>query len=167
MAQYGFVEHLLLPWYDEQSTVLILGTMPSVESRKRHCYYAHPQNRFWTTLAHVFQEDVALTAEERRAFCSRHGIALWDVLASCEIIGSGDASIRRPEVNNISVILENADIQAIFTTGKKAKALYDELIFPLVGKQAVALPSTSPANRRWASQEILDREYAILTEYCR
>ena len=165
MSEQGTVFHTLEPWFDESSTVLILGTIPSVMSRKNGCYYGHKQNRFWPTLAAVWDEEVPQTVALRRDFCRRHGIALWDVLASCEIIGSEDASIRRPVVNDISKILEQAPIRAVFTTGLKAKTLYDSLVYPDTRIEAIALPSTSPANRRWANDEALLQAYRTVSAY--
>ncbi len=166
MAEQGYVQHTLEPWYDAHSKVLILGTMPSVMSRKALCYYGHPQNRFWITLSHVFDDTMPMDTESRRAFCRRHGIALWDVLASCDIRGSDDASIRNAIANDIPRILEACNIRAIFTTGKKAKALYDSLLLERTGREAIALPSPSPANRRWAPQEVLDNDYAVVASIC-
>ncbi len=162
MSDAGIVQHTLEPWFDSASKVLILGTIPSVMSRKQHCYYGHPQNRFWPTVAAVFGESVPCSVEERRAFCLRHGIALWDVLASCEIAGSEDASIRKPVANDISWILHQTHIVAIFTTGQKAKQLYDTYVYPVTGREAIALPSTSPANRRWANEETLFQAYRAI-----
>ena len=165
MAKQSIVYHTLEPWFDQTSTVLILGTIPSVASCQNSCYYGHKQNRFWPVLAAVWGEEVPQTIEQRREFCRRHRIALWDVLASCEISGSEDASIRNPIINEIPWLLEQTNIRAIFTTGQKAKKLYDSLIYPKSRIEAFALPSTSPANRRWANDETLWRTYRILAQY--
>ncbi len=158
-----FVEHTLDPWFDEQSRILILGTIPSPKSREYRCYYGHPQNRFWRTLGAVFNENVPESSDDRRQFVSRHRIALWDVLASCDIRGAEDASISSPIPNNIPSLLQNSNIEYVFTTGQKAKKLYDKLIKPSVQLEAVALPSTSPANRRWCTDEELIKAYRILS----
>ena len=100
------VEHIFKPVYDENSRVLILGTMPSPKSRKNGFYYGHPQNRFWPVLAEIFHEELPLTNEDRLAFLHRHHIALWDVLKSCDIEGASDASIKNPIPNDLSMILE-------------------------------------------------------------
>ncbi len=142
-----FVTHTFGPWYDETSRVLILGTMPSPKSRDAGFYYAHPQNRFWRVLPMLFDEpslvgDIAA----QKDFLTRHHIALWDVLASCEIDGASDASIRSPVPNDMNVILRAAPIRAVFTTGQKAGALYKKYCLPACGVPAQVLPSTSPAN---------------------
>ena len=129
MSQRETVFHTLKPWYDNQSNTLILGTMPSPKSRERLCYYGHPQNRFWKTLAAVYEESMPITPEECRHFILRHHLALWDVLASCEIEGAEDASIRQPVVNNISFLLQHAPITAVYTTGKKPKRCMTDMYF--------------------------------------
>ncbi len=159
------VFHTLLPLYDAHSRVLILGTMPSPKSREYGCYYAHPQNRFWRTLAAVFEEDIPQTNEQRVAFAHAYHIALWDVLASCDIAGAQDSSIANPVPNDLFQILNAADIRAIFTTGKKAFALYQKLLLPTVGREAISLPSTSPANCGRYSEERLFEAYRVIASY--
>lgn len=149
------VLHELAPVFDKQSRVLFLGTIPSPKSREKGFYYAHPQNRFWPVLAAVFGEEVPMTTEERRNFALSHGIALWDVLASCTIRGADDQSIKDPVANDLSIILNHADIRAIFTTGKKAAALYKKYCLPQTKREAIELPSTSPANCRYYTLERL------------
>jgi len=157
------VVHPLPPVYDAHSRVLVLGSMPSPRSRQEGFYYAHPQNRFWRVLAALFGEPPPQSNGERRALALRRGIALWDVLASCEISGASDASIRAPVANDIRGILAAAPIRAVFTTGAAAAALYRRHILPVCGREATALPSTSAANAR-ASLEALIRAYAPLRE---
>lgn len=141
------VTHTFGPWYDAQSRVLILGTMPSPKSREAGFYYAHPQNRFWRVLPMVFGEQPLIgDIPAQQAFLTRHHIALWDVLESCEIEGASDASIRNPAPNDMHVILRAAPIRAIFATGQKAGALYKKYCLPQCGVPAQVLPSTSPAN---------------------
>lgn len=150
------VFHTLEPVFDEHSRVLILGTMPSPRSRETGFYYNHPQNRFWRVMAAVLGEELPASNAEKKALVLRHGIALWDVLASCEIKGAGDASIRAPIPNDLDRILGAADIQTIFTTGQKAAELYRRWLLPRTGREAVALPSTSPANARMRLEELIE-----------
>lgn len=140
------VEHEFPPEYDGESRVLILGSIPSPKSREQGFYYGHPRNRFWSVLADVFGEEKPETVEERKAFLHRNHIALWDVLASCEIKGAEDSSIQNPVANDLSEILEAAPIERIYTTGGKAAALYKRYCLPETGIEAVTLPSTSLAN---------------------
>lgn len=150
------VAHEIAPVFDERSRVLILGTMPSPKSREAGFYYMHPQNRFWKMLSAVLDEPLPPTAEERRGMCLRHNIALWDVLASCDIDGAADSSITNAVPNDIGGLLNKCPITAVFTTGKKAHALYRRFFPDLMSD--VCLPSTSPANRTVTEEEML-KEY--------
>lgn len=114
------IVHTIPPVYDARSRVLILGTMPSPKSREQGFYYGHPQNRFWRALAAALDEPAPQTVPEKRALALRRGIALWDVLASCDIEGASDASIQNPVANDLTPILAAADIRAVFTTGRRA-----------------------------------------------
>ena len=102
--------HPFPPTWDEHSEILILGSFPSVKSREMAFFYGHPQNRFWRLVAALCDDAVPQTVEERRAFLLRHHIALWDVLASCSIVGSSDSSIRDAVPNDIRPILAGAPI---------------------------------------------------------
>ncbi|MBQ8751824.1 MAG: DNA-deoxyinosine glycosylase [Clostridia bacterium] len=158
------IQHPLAPIWTPESRVLILGTMPSPRSRQEQMYYAHPQNRFWPVLAAVYDEPVPHTGEERCGLLCRHRIAVWDVLARCRIEGAADSSIRDPEPNDIAGLLKNAPIQAVFTTGQTAARLYHRLCEPHTGIEAVALPSTSPANARRSLADLI-AAYAVLRSY--
>ena len=116
--------HAFSPVFDSESRILVLGTMPSPKSRELGFYYSHPRNRFWPVLAKLFGEEVPETPEEKADFCLRRKIALWDVLKECDIEGASDSSIKNAVPNDISVILKNADIKAVFTTGATAAKLY-------------------------------------------
>lgn len=161
----GFVTHEFGAFFDKDSRVLILGTIPSPKSREQGFYYGHPQNRFWKVLADVLGEKVVpQTVEERKKFLKRNRIALWDVLESCEIKGASDVSIRNARPNDMNRILQAADIRAIFATGAKAAQLYKKLCFPECGVEAVRLPSTSPANCG-CSDEKLREAYSQICKY--
>ena len=141
------VTHAFQPVYDRHSTILILGTMPSPQSIRHGFYYSHPQNRFWPLMAYLYHDDTPDSPEAKRAFAIRHGIALWDVLGSCDINGASDASIRHPVPNDFSQLLQEAPIARIFTTGKTAYTLFQRHIAPTLHRDAIYLPSTSPANQ--------------------
>ena len=158
------VKHTLSPIYDKNSKVLILGTMPSPKSREVGFYYGHPQNRFWKVLVDIFNEESLTTIEEKITFLHRHQLALWDVLQSCEIQGADYASIKNPIPNDFTSLLQEANIKAIFTTGKKATDLYMKHCYPKTNIPAIGLPSSSPANRR-ISYEKLKEEYSKILEY--
>ncbi len=156
--------HDIPPVYDEHSRVLILGSFPSVKSREQGFYYGHPQNRFWKVLARLTDEELPETVEEKKAMLLKHHIAVWDVIAGCTIEGSSDASIRDAVPNDISCILEAADIRGIFANGAKSAELYRKYIYPETGREAVKLPSTSPANASYSLERLTEawREIAKL-----
>ena len=156
------INHSIEPVFDTESRVLILGTMPSPKSREVQFYYGHPQNRFWRVLAAVLGEEVPQSVPEKKAMLLRHRIALWDVLAECEITGASDSSIRNPVANDLSVILDHAPVQAVFTTGATAWKLYTRLQKPHTGIEAVRLPSTSPANCAVKMEALTEAYKAIL-----
>ena len=161
----GLVTHEFDAFFDKDSRVLILGTIPSPKSREQGFYYGHPQNRFWKVLADVLGEEFRQTVEERKRFLKRNHIALWDVLHACRIEGAGDSTIRDPVPNDIAGLLEKSAVRAVFTTGKKAAGLYRRLCLPSTGLPAFYLPSPSPANCRGCTKETLIKDYQILLEY--
>ncbi len=138
--------HPLNPIYDDQSRILILGSFPSVKSRETAFYYGHPQNRFWKLLSAIYGEAVPTDIAEKTAFLHRHQIALWDVIGSCDINGSADASIKNVAPNDIPSLLRQAPIRRILLNGKAAARYYQALLAPAIDKEVRALPSTSPAN---------------------
>lgn len=159
------VLHTLKPIYDSHSTILLLGSMPSPKSRETQFYYGHPQNRFWKVLSSVFSQPLPTTNAQKEEFLLSHHIALWDVLASCQIHGADDSSIEDPQPNNINLILKAAPIQAIFATGSAAYRYYNQLCKPNTNRPIFLLPSTSAANCRHYNLERLIQRYQILKEY--
>lgn len=156
--------HPIPPVFNNDSKILILGSFPSVKSRESGFFYGHPQNRFWKVIADVLGSDVPKSIEEKTQFLIENKIALWDVIAQCEIIGSADSTIANEIANDITPILESADIQAIFTNGKKAFELFNRKIKPAIGRDSIYLPSTSPANAAF-SQEKLKEKWKIIIDY--
>ena len=155
------IVHPIDPVYDENSEVLILGSFPSVKSRESGFFYGHPQNRYWKVLSAVFEEECPVTIPEKRAFLLRNHIAAWDVIHSCEITGSSDASIRNVTVNDLRVILERADIRQIFVNGKTAEKMYRKYTLPQIGRECICLPSTSPANAAWSLERLVEAWRAV------
>ena len=150
------ITHPIEPVYDEKSKILILGSFPSVKSREQGFFYGHPQNRFWKVLAAVFADEVPITIPEKKAFLLRNQIAVWDVIHSCEIRGSSDSSIRNVTANDLRPLLKETDIQSIFVNGKTAEKLYRKYTEPVCGREAVYLPSTSPANAAWSLDRLTE-----------
>jgi len=158
------VQLCLPPVFDSSSRILVLGTIPSPASREAGFYYAHPQNRFWQVLSAVFDEPLPYTIEQKTKLVLSRNIALWDVLASCEIDGAEDSSIRKPVANDFAPLLAAAPISAVFTTGQKAFDLYKKLCRSRTGIDALLLPSTSPANRGRFPLNTLIERYSVLRQ---
>lgn len=150
------IQHPIEPVYDENSQILILGSFPSVKSRENMFFYGHPQNRFWKVTAAVLGVEVPGTVEEKRAMLLAGRIALWDVIASCDIEGSADSTIKNVVPNDLSRILSGAKIRTIYVNGKTAEKFYNKYLRDTVGREAVCLPSTSPANAGWSLERLVD-----------
>lgn len=148
--------HPFPPLYDSNSRILILGSFPSVKSREENFFYGHPQNRFWRVTSEVFKQPLPRTIEEKKDFLHSNGIALWDVIASCDIDKSSDGSIRNVIANDIRPIIDNAPIEKIFVNGKTAQKYYDKYTRPVIGIEAAVLPSTSPANAAWTLDRLTE-----------
>ena len=166
-TEYQRIRHTFEPVYDENSRILILGTLPSVQSRKQQFYYGLPQNRFWKLLALLAEPDgtkVPQTIEEKKAFLLRNHIAIWDVVAECDILGSSDSSIRNVTAADLNPILEQAPIQRIYANGGKARELYQKYTYEKTGREIIQLPSTSPANAAFSMERLLEAWSVILKE---
>ena len=140
-----------LPVHNGESKLLILGSFPSVMSRKVSFYYGNPQNRFWRTVCGFFGEEVPQDVAGKIQFLLRRNIALWDVVLSCDITGSSDASIANEEIADIPSLIRGSNITHIFCNGSKAFSLLEEH-FPSLLPIAEKLPSTSPANPRFSAE---------------
>lgn len=155
--------HPIPPLYDETSEILILGSFPSRKSREASFFYAHPQNRFWKVIAEVYGRDVPQSIEEKKALILDNHLALWDVIARCEIAGSSDASIKNVVPNDLSVILDHSNVNRIIVNGKTAEKHYIKYLEPVTGIKAAALPSTSPANAAWKTERLAQMWRRYLT----
>ena len=155
MNDYPFI-----PLYDENSETLILGSFPSVKSREGMFFYNHPQNRFWKVISAVLELPTPETIEQKKIFLNSNKIALWDVIQSCDIINSSDSSIKNIEVNDINEILRNSNVKAVFTNGNKAYQLYVRYF----DKNAISLPSTSPANAAFSLNQLII-EWSVIKDY--
>ncbi len=147
------------PLYDSRSEILILGSFPSVKSREEAFFYGHKQNRFWPLMARILrpeEENPPRTKEEKAKMMLENHIALWDVIESCDIIGSSDASIRNVQITDLNRILDAAPIRKIYLNGVAAYRYYQKYTVPQIGERvtAVRLPSTSPANAAWPLERL-------------
>lgn len=155
--------HPIPPLYDGNSRILILGSFPSVQSRRGMFFYHHPQNRFWKVLAAVYGCRPPETVAEKKDMLRRNCVALWDVIASCDIEGSSDASIRGAVPTDLGPILEAAPIRRIFCNGAASHRLYCLHQQKRTGLEAVRLPSTSPANAAWTLPKLIEAWSVIRT----
>ena len=151
------IKHPFPPLYNKDSKILILGSFPSVKSREQMFFYGHPQNRFWKVISAVFECGEPETIEEKKKVLLKNRIALWDVIASCEISGSSDSSIKNVKVNDLSVILKEADIKQIFVNGKTAEKYFEKYTKAQINRDAICLPSTSPANAVWSVDRLVEK----------
>ena len=136
--------HNIPPLYDEKSRVLILGSFPSVKSREAAFFYAHPQNRFWPTLAAVLGEETPKTVKEKKAMALRRGVAMWDTIGSCEIVGSSDASITNVVPNDLSSFW----MRRTFRPSSATAARPTPAIKNTAARSSGARPSSFPPPRR-------------------
>ena len=155
MAEYTHMKRNFGPVYDKNSEILILGSCPSVKSREIAFYYGNPQNRFWPLIGMIIQKDIPDDIESKKQLMLENRIALWDTIEECDIIGSGDSSIKNVIPVNIEEILDTADIKEIYCNGTTSYNLFMKYLYPRCGRSPVKLPSTSPANAAWS----LDRLY--------
>lgn len=151
------VIHEISPVYDENSKILILGSFPSVKSRENKFFYGHPQNRFWKVMAAVMDENVPDSVAEKKKFLLDNHVAVWDVIASCTIEGSSDSSIKDVIPNDFSCILQTADIRQIYCNGGTSYRLFCKYCEPVLGRKAVKLPSTSPANASYSLEKLVEQ----------
>lgn len=150
------VHHPFDPVVSPASRVLILGSFPSVKSREQGFYYGHPQNRFWRVLSEIFHEPLPLTIPARRELVLLHKLALWDVIASCDIIGSSDASVKNAVPVDIAQVTQVANIRAVICNGALSGKLYARHLQAVTGLDALVLPSTSPANASWSLPRLVE-----------
>jgi hypoxanthine-DNA glycosylase len=153
--------HRLPPVYDEHSRFLILGTMPSPKSRETGFYYGNPQNRMWKILETVFGDTPGSSIETKRRFLLDHQLAMWDVLAECDIEGAADSSIKNPVANNFTLVFEKAKIAVVYTTGNTAYKLYNSLCAEKYSIPCRLLPSPSPANCAVKFEKLVEA-YSVL-----
>lgn len=156
MGEYQHVRHGFEPVYDEKSKILILGSLPSVKSRETGFYYGHPRNRFWQVVSKLTDWPVPRTIDEKKEMLLANGIAIWDVIQECDIIGSSDSSIKNVEPVRLERILHTADIRCVYGNGKTAAKLYRKYQQPKTGMEIVELPSTSPANAAFSLERLLE-----------
>lgn len=154
--------HNIPPVWDKNSKILILGSFPSVKSREMQFFYSYKYNRFWQVVSSVTSAPCPRSIEEKKAFLLQKHIALWDVIASCDIAGSSDSSITNVRVNDVAGITSSAPIAAVFANGAKSGSLYKKYLEKETGMPAITLPSTSPANAAYSLERLVAAWRVIL-----
>ncbi len=155
MEEYFNLTHTFEPVWNENSKVLVLGTFPSVKSRRYGFYYGHPQNRFWKVASAITGQDVPVTIEDKKKLLLSNNIALWYVISRCSIKGSSDSSIKDVVANNLVPLLDGSGIAMIYANGAKAYELYMKYSYQETGMEIVKLPSTSPANAVYTLEKLV------------
>lgn len=140
------------PLFNSDSKLLILGSFPSVKSRKVEFYYGNPQNRFWRVVSSFFGESVPQSIQDKKKFLLSHNIALWDIVTECEISGSQDSTIKNFKVADLKTLLQNCDISYIILNGATAYKIFEDN-YGHIEIPYIKLPSTSPANTRFSEKE--------------
>lgn len=161
--EYERVMHTFEPVYNENSEILILGTMPSVSSREQNFYYGHKQNRFWQVIAKIIGSEVPKTIAEKKRMLLDNHIAIWDVVKECEIIGSSDSSIRNVTLNDVAGLLKKSPIKKIAANGRKAAELYNRYLYEMTGREIIVMPSTSPANAAYSLERLCEAYKTLLS----
>lgn len=151
---YQHVVHTFGPLYNEDSGILILGSIPSPASREVGFYYGHPRNRFWQMLADLYGMPLPESIEEKKALVLSRGLALWDVIEECDIIGASDSSVKNAVPTDIPSLLGKTQIRTILCNGALSKKIYDQYQLPRTGIPAQKMPSTSPANAAWSLERL-------------
>jgi len=147
--------HNIKPIFDNNSKILILGSFPSVKSREEKFFYAHPMNRFWKVIANITNTSLPVSIDEKKKMLIKNNIALWDVISSCDIIGSSDSSIKNVVVNDLDEILVHSKISTIYLNGTTSFNLFKKYN-KNINIKSVKLPSTSPANARYSFDDLID-----------
>ena len=156
------MNHPFEPIYNANSNVLILCTFPSVKSREHHFYYGHPQNRFWKVISTLTHTTLPQSIEAKKVMLLAHGIAIWDVIQSCDIVGSSDSSITNVIPMDFSRILAQSQVKRIFANGATAAKLYQKYCEQSTGIPIIKLPSTSTANAAFSLEKLLN-EWSMIT----
>lgn len=156
MSEYQHVNHTFSPLYDANSKILILGSFPSVKSREQGFYYGHKQNRFWKVISAILEVKEPQTIDEKKEMLLKANIAVYDVIESCDIIGSSDSSIRNVIPSDIATIVANSNVKAVFCNGKTAGRLYKKYQAETCNLPMIELPSTSPANAACKLERLIE-----------
>lgn len=143
MSRHQSLSHGFGPFIPSKPKMLFLGTFPSVKSREQQFYYGHPQNHFWRLLADIFGDKAPIELDDKKAFLERHGVAIYDVIESCDIVGSSDSSIKNVVPTDLESLVKKYGIGKIIVNGRLAEKIFNQYHPSLT---AHYVPSSSPAN---------------------
>lgn len=148
------IKHPFTPIINNDSKILILGSFPSVQSRKQQFYYMHPQNRFYKVLSKIYNEDfVNVDINTKINLLNKYNIALYDIVDSCTIHNSDDSTIQKVIVSDLYVLLKKSNIKKIYLNGKKAYEIFSKN-YPELINISLQLPSTSSANALYSLEKL-------------
>lgn len=159
------------PIINDNSQILILGSIPGVESLKKREYYGNPRNHFWRIIYSIIKEDIEPNYDKKIIFLKKNKIALWDVIDNCERVGSLDSNIKNEEVNDFKTIFkEYPNINFIGFNGKKAYDSFKKYVgFDLLRQYQISykkLPSTSPIpSKNFKTFDEKLKEWKIIKDY--
>lgn len=158
---YQHITHESIPpFINSDSTILILGSFPSVKTREVGFYYGHPMNRFYIVISNIFNESIPSSIESKKELLKKHNIALYDVIYSCDIINSSDSSIKNVTPINIVELLSNyPSIKRIILNGGLASKLFDKYLLKDIDVKNIDIeyaPSTSSANAKISLIELIN-----------
>ncbi len=156
MSEYSHIKHTFEPVFDDNSEILILGSLPSVKSREQGFYYGHPRNRFWQVISNILKCDEPKTIPKKKKMLLEGHIAIWDVISECDIKDSSDSSIKNVIPADIDYLLKRTSISRIFANGNTAGRLYRKYLQEKTGMEIVTLPSTSPANAAYSLEKLVE-----------
>ena len=156
------VIHTIGPFYTAKSSILILGSFPSVKSREENFFYAHKMNRFWPVLSSLFNTKLT-TVDEKIEFLTKNNIALWDTIKSCTREGSLDSDIQNETPNDIKSLLKKyPNIKTICLNGNKSYSAFKKYFPNLLEKyNCFKMPSTSPANARYSLDKLIEEWHVV------
>ena len=153
------------PIVNKNSRILILGTMPGEKSLKLQQYYGHAGNHFWKIIFTLFDQPFSKDYEIRKQLLLDNGIALWDVLKTCECKGSSDSNILNEEANDFQSFYNlYPEIKAVFFGSQKAEAFYNRYVLKSPNKLYYTLPSPSSANTWKTFEQKLD-DWKLIKHY--
>jgi len=153
------------PISDTDTTILILGTIPSDKSLELGEYYGYSRNRFWKIISTITNNDLPPTYSDKKALLLKSKIGIWDVAHKANRKGSLDSAIKDEEPNDLdSFFARHKNLKVIGFNGIKSQVLFDKYFDRKSGIKYISLQSTSPANAGIDFDNICKQWRQILTK---